>query len=83
MDEVKITPLKIEIERNISGDYNELETNPFIVTINGKRLSNVKRIYLDFDKDKLFEKDSNNSDVSHVKSWTWGVEYEDFPYDIS
>lgn len=83
MDEYKITPLKIEIERNVCESCDELEDNPFFVTINGKRLSNVKRIYLDFDKGKLFEKDPNNHDTTYVKSWTWGVEYEDFPYDLS
>jgi len=80
-EEPKITPLKIEIERNTSANHCESEENPFFVTINGNRLSNVKRIYLDLNKDKLFEKD--NSNVTYIKPWTWGIEYEDFPYDIS
>lgn len=53
----KYTPLKIEIERN-TDIHDKI---PFFITVNGKRLENVKRFYIDLDKDILFEKQGNGN----------------------
>lgn len=74
-------PLKIEIERN-TGSFKELVKTPFFITINGKRLENVKRFYVDLDKDKLVvtrQYRDSESIVNEIKPWTYGVEYEDYP----
>ncbi len=81
MFEEKCKPLKIEIERNTES-FKELVKTPFFITINGKHLENVKRFYVDLDKDKLVVtrqyRDSENI-ITEIKPWTYGIEYEDSP----
>lgn len=74
----KYALLKIEIERNtdITSDTK------FFITINGNRLENVKRFYIDIDKNKLFETrpyGEYGSTITEIKPWTYGVEFEDIP----
>ncbi len=74
-------PLKIEIERNAES-FTELTKAPFFVTINGKRLENVKRFYIDLDKDNLVtirRYRDGESTITEIKPWTYGIEYEDNP----
>lgn len=74
-------PLKIEIERNVES-FKELAKTPFFVTINGKRLENVKRFYIDLDKDNLVvirRYGDSESTITEIKPWTYGIEYEDNP----
>ena len=58
-----------------------LEVNPediddcFSVTINGTKLANVKRFYLDWDMDKLNEKDERGVMERH---FDFGVEFRDY-----
>lgn len=71
-------PLKIEIERNVDLFSKE----PFFITVNGNRLKNVKRFYIDLDKDKLIEKSlADYGENTRINSWAYGIEYEDYPYD--
>lgn len=66
-------PLKITIEANpnIVDDYE-----PFFVTVNGKRLKNVKRFYLDWDREKLHKKThSSLGDITQINPFGFGVEY--------
>lgn len=76
-ENLQYSPLKIEIERNT--DIKSAENTPFFITINGKRLENVKRFYLDLDKDKLFETCLYKEGITYVKPWTYGVEYVNYP----
>lgn len=75
-------PLKIIIEANpnIVDDYE-----PFFVTVNGKRLKNVKRFYLDWDREKLHKKSQYGLGFSTTLvpfnfgvEYAWDVEDEDF-----
>lgn len=75
-------PLKITIEANpnIVDDYE-----PFFVTVNGKRLKNVKRFYLDWDREELHKKSQCGLGFSTTLvpfgfgvEYTWDVEDENF-----
>ena len=66
-----LVPLKIEIERNIDTVADE---NAFFITVNGKRLENVKRFYIDLDNTKLI---TNNA--THFEPISYGVEYYEEP----
>lgn len=70
-------PFKIEIERNTNVLESELE--PFIITINGERLKNVKRFYLDLDRDKIVKKEIKTN-CSYIKynPWIYGIEFENY-----
>ena len=73
---MELSPFKIEIERNTDIQSD----SPFLITINGKRLDNVKRFYIDLDKDKLFESHRDSGNVQTIiKPWVFGVEYESDP----
>lgn len=66
-------PLKIVIEAN--PDIANYET-PFFITVNGKHLENVKRFYLDWDKDslkKIIKEDG--STIIYPNPFNFGVEY--------
>lgn len=66
-------PLKIIIETN--PDITNYET-PFSITVNGKHLENVKRFYLDWDKEKLNEIVKNGeSTIIYPHPFNFGVEY--------
>lgn len=66
-------PLKIIIEAN--PDITNYET-PFFITVNGKHLENVKRFYLDWDKDRLKEiVKENESTIIYPYPFNFGVEY--------
>lgn len=43
----------------------------------GNRLENVKRFYIDLDKDVLFERQSNGN--TSINPWAFGIEYEYSP----
>ena len=65
--------LRIVIEAN--PDITNCET-PFFITVNGKHLENVKRFYLDWDKDKLKEiVKENGSTIIYPHPFNFGVEY--------
>ena len=65
--------LKIVIETN--PDITNCET-PFFITVNGKHLENVKRFYLDWDKDKLKEiSKKGESTMIYPRLFNFGVEY--------
>ena len=65
--------LKIVIEAN--PDIANYDT-PFFITVNGKHLENVKRFYLDWDKDKLKEiVKENGSTIIYPHPFNFGVEY--------
>ena len=77
-EKLTYNPLKIEIERNM--DMESAENIPFFITINGNRLENVRRFYIDLDKNKLFETHpygKYDSTITEIKPWTYGVEFED------
>lgn len=80
----KFAPFKIEIERNVDlSKSNDFVTAPlFTVKVNGKKLENVKRFYIDLDSDKLRETikfaGSRSIEVS-LNPWTYGVEFFDDP----
>ena len=70
-----LVPLKIEIERNIDAVK---QIKSFFVTINGKKLENVKRFYIDLDEAKLITENG-----THFEPITYGVEYyEDPDFDV-
>ena len=73
-----LSPFKIEIERNTDMQ----SSSPFFVTINGKRFDNVKRFYIDLDKDKLLETHREGGNIETIiKPWVLGVEYESDPFE--
>lgn len=78
--ELTYKSFKIEIERNT--DIKGSEYTPFFITINGKRLENVKRFRIDIDREKLMEHHDEDNCV-WVKShpWNYLIEFEDFPDD--
>lgn len=66
-------PLRIVIEAN--PDIANYKT-PFFIAVNGKHLENVKRFYLDWDKDKLQEVVRNGGGaIIYPHPFNFGVEY--------
>ena len=66
-------PLKIIIEAN----PNIVDDNaPFFVTVNGKRLENVKRFYLDWYKNELHKETQCDFGTNiKINPFSFGVEY--------
>ena len=65
---------RINQDGGLSAEFNKLMI--FSITVNGKHLENVKRFYLDWDKEKLNEIVKNGgSTIIYPHPFNFGVEY--------